>query len=100
MLSFLAAGAGALDPVPPEGALQYPEPPRIPHRVLAQLQSVDCEEVEAAQVEGLPPGLMRIRIRLPALPALPPGTHRLPLTFWSENQPFLGEPISIHFQAP
>jgi uncharacterized protein (TIGR03437 family) len=93
-------GAGKLDPAPPEGALTYPQPPKVVHAITATLNGVEAEVMDAVQIEGLPPGMVRARIRMPRLPNLSPGSYAFDLSIIMQGQQYLAEPIRLHYRLP
>lgn len=100
IITLAIAGVGRLDPVPPEGALHFPTPPRTVNAIWLRLDEEEVQVLETNQIEGLPPGMVRLKLRLPALPNRQPGLHTPSLLVSIEGQYFSTVPIRLHYRVP
>lgn len=98
ILTFSVGGIGRLSPTPPEGVLHYPDPPQLPVIDFgARLYDAVCEVLEVIQIEGLPPGMVRVKVRLPPLAHHPVGLNRTEVVFGNLSQGSAAAVIPIFY---
>lgn len=82
----IVAGAGRMEPMPPEGALHYDDLPRPAARFCASRElSGSCEPVDARQMEGMPPGIVELKTKVPRYEGTPQGVYPFVFYFRTEG---------------